>query len=937
MRKTIINTILLLLVILGSIFNTVVATSQVVFDKETVPQIYNNKTAYIPTVEMSVLDQKKMIDEKEDFSTFPRPFKFGHLHKVNLTLNNSGKWNTLPNGDKVWQLKIYAPQANTININYKKFDLPIGAKLYVYNEPTKDVLGPFTHKNEKPNQAFATGFTKGEYCIIEYHEPFNHKGKGVVEINGIVHGYKSINDIITETFKTIGSSGPCNYDVGCSLGNGWENQIKSVAMVLTEDNTGGCTGTLINTTANNCDPYLLTADHCFPNDNPGDFLNNFFMFNYDSPTPVCPGINQSPGPTNQIVHGCTVVAKSGYEGDNVDFCLLRLATNPIEFYDVYYSGWDRRNIPATGAVGIHHTSSDVKKIAVDNDPISSSNDDMYWWVRWDLGTSEGGASGSAVFDIDSKRILGQLSGGFAACNGNISNEGEEDFGKIYYGWDKVGPLPTEQLQPWLDPINSGELFIDGNACAVNLEAAFSPENNDELIFCAPSTLKLQDTSKGIPTSWSWTFSGAGVTPTSSNEQNPIITLNSNGTLVATLEVTNTNGSTSVTQSYPVSFYTCIENNLCLSPDETIPDADEIGLSSSIGIFQSNNIADISIDVDISHPYVADLIITIEHNNTKVRLLSRPNQPVSDCFEEDIMATFSDQATIEAHTMCDSSSPTISGLVIPFNSLSAFKNMNPNGTWTLNIVDVSQSDEGVLNSWCINLSTIDELDNCAGLNCSNYQFKIFLEGPYNTTTGEMTTTLNTNNLIPLAQPFNLAPYNYNGSESVVGLPSTDIVDWVLVQARDASNWNTVAESRACFVLKDGTLMDTDGSLGVNFSTLTTGTNYRFAIYHKGHLGVLTSADISAGSTNVYDFTTSQTMAEGMQQTKQTGSVFALYAGDFDNNGVINNQDFNLWSVNPAAVNAYQHYEADLNGTVNNLDYNLWTINRSKVGDLSIQLP
>ncbi len=221
--------------------------------------------------------------------------------------------------------------------------------------------------------------------------------------------------------------------------------------------------------------------------------------------------------------------------------------------------------------------------------------------------------------------------------------------------------------------------------------------------------------------------------------------------------------------------------------------------------------------------------------------------------------------------------------------------------------------------------------------SSFNFKLFLEGPYDDTSGEMTTALHSGNLIPLSQPFNVAPYNYNGSESVVGIPSADIVDWILIQARDRNNWDLVIESQACFLLKDGSLMDINGNNGIRFFNLNNGSDYRFAIYHKGHLGVLSAADISAGSTAIYDFSSSSTMAQGIQQTKSIGGVHVLHSGDYDNNGVVNNLDFNLWNSDAAAVNAYEHFDGDCNGVVNNQDFNLWNVNKSKVGETSIYLP
>jgi PKD repeat protein len=70
---------------------------------------------------------------------------------------------------------------------------------------------------------------------------------------------------------------------------------------------------------------------------------------------------------------------------------------------------------------------------------------------------------------------------------------------------------------------------------------------------ALAKISLFDSSLGFPSAWSWTFSGAGVSPTSSTEQNPMITYSSNGTIVAKLVAINSAGrSVEKTINIPVS-------------------------------------------------------------------------------------------------------------------------------------------------------------------------------------------------------------------------------------------------------------------------------------------------------------------------------------------------------------------------------------------------
>lgn len=63
-------------------------------------------------------------------------------------------------------------------------------------------------------------------------------------------------------------------------------------------------------------------------------------------------------------------------------------------------------------------------------------------------------------------------------------------------------------------------------------------------------------------------------------------------------------------------------------------------------------------------------------------------------------------------------------------------------------------------------------------------KVFLEGPF--AGSDMQTKLNNEELIPLNQPYNIALWNYPGSESVLAIPNNDVVDWILVELRNATD-------------------------------------------------------------------------------------------------------------------------------------------------------
>jgi hypothetical protein len=200
-------------------------------------------------------------------------------------------------------------------------------------------------------------------------------------------------------------------------------------------------------------------------------------------------------------------------------------------------------------------------------------------------------------------------------------------------------------------------------------------------------------------------------------------------------------------------------------------------------------------------------------------------------------------------------------------------------------------------------------------------KVYFEGLLNGST--MRTDLLTKNLLPKQQPFNTSPWNYAGSESVINFPA-NVSDWVLVVARHSDGM--ILAKKAAFIRNDGVLLNIDGTEGIAMANLMG--DVFISIHHKSHIAVMSNTAIT--SNVLYDFTSSQSQAKGSLQQKLLGTSWSVYSGDFDQNGLNNNLDFNLWKQKGAAVNQYLNVDGDGNGIVNNLDINLWMRNRSKVG-------
>ena len=409
----------------------------------------------IDLLEMVAVDVKHLLKEdKKQEQAGKLPYRFGKKIEVDVSLQNAGTWQTLSSGDRIWKLKIRSRGALSINLIYTSFFMPEGATFHIYNETKTHVIGAFTSENNKPGKGFATGLVKGEACILEYFEPFTHRNEGIINISQVIHGYRDAFKQTGSQRKTgYGASGGCNNNVNCSVGDDWQDEKRSVALIVIGG--GACTGALINNTSEDKTPYFLTANHCYDAsvDKGVSASSWVFYFNYESPTCANEDV-----PKNQSISGASLIARAV----DTDFCLLELTSMPPASYDVYYAGWSRVTTGITQTVGIHHPQVDIKKISFSNTAPTFINgrrvvsvSSFYGWeVYWDDGITEGGSSGSPLFDQNG-RIIGQLLAGTGQCVSGISS-----YGALSESWSRSSSSAS-RLQDWLDPAGTDPMTLNG--------------------------------------------------------------------------------------------------------------------------------------------------------------------------------------------------------------------------------------------------------------------------------------------------------------------------------------------------------------------------------------------------------------------------------------------------------------------------------------------
>jgi len=208
------------------------------------------------------------------------------------------------------------------------------------------------------------------------------------------------------------------------------------------------------------------------------------------------------------------------------------------------------------------------------------------------------------------------------------------------------------------------------------------------------------------------------------------------------------------------------------------------------------------------------------------------------------------------------------------------------------------------------------------NIAEVELTAYLEGPYSG--GSMSTTLNSNGSLPLSQPFNVAPWNYAGDESVTSIPNANIVDWILMEVRNAvdaesATSGTMIFCQAAFILNDGSIVDLDGTSNLEFNVHNNYNNF-VVIYHRNHLGIMSAEDLShSGWVYSLDFTTGSGQSYNSGQ-KDLGGVWGMFAGNADGDGEVHQDDIsNIWSVQ-TGENGYFSGDMDMNSEVNNQDKN-----------------
>lgn len=216
-----------------------------------------------------------------------------------------------------------------------------------------------------------------------------------------------------------------------------------------------------------------------------------------------------------------------------------------------------------------------------------------------------------------------------------------------------------------------------------------------------------------------------------------------------------------------------------------------------------------------------------------------------------------------------------------------------------------------------------LVNVGGSSAISLDLKVFLEGPFDGTM--MDPDLYGAGFLPLAQPYNAAPWNYTGTESVAAIPDPNVIDWILVELRDAADAGsatpaTTVARQACFLLADGSVVAIDGSSMPEFG-ITIANNLFVVIWHRNHLAIMSANPLpEAGGVYSYDYSTGATQVYGgiLGHEELVPGIWGMRGGDGDSDGQVGNPDkVDVWTVDAGSA-GYLFGDFNLDGQANNPD-------------------
>ena len=374
-------------------------------------------------------------------------------------------WQTLGDGSQRAAISVRAAGAKSVRLGLLVKALPGTARLRVYRQSHPDDLVEVAgqtvlqliERNVQAGDTTEAAHTwwspvvSGEEATLEVELPPGVSPAAVsFAVPRVLHVYVDSAQLDAEAARDQAAdlakaTLACNQDASCQ--SALTNTANAVARMTFVEGNGGyfCTGTLLNNAAQDGTPYFITANHCIATQTVASTLQTDWFYRAErcGSTALSSAAQSRKGGAALLFTTATT-----------DATLLRLNDAPPAGTNLL--GWNA-SAPTDpiDVIGLHHPKGDLLKYSVGRlagfinctptgnnglNCVTGNGNSGHVRADWSSGTTEGGSSGSGLFNSKGQ-LVGTLTGGNARCGGAGGSS-------VYGRFDKSFAMG---MSKWLSP------------------------------------------------------------------------------------------------------------------------------------------------------------------------------------------------------------------------------------------------------------------------------------------------------------------------------------------------------------------------------------------------------------------------------------------------------------------------------------------------------
>jgi hypothetical protein len=325
----------------------------------------------------------------------------GYIAQTPVLPRHAGLWENDARGRWVYAFEFTSPDAAFLRVRFGE-DLDESLLLYIYDPVSGATFGPY-ERHQLARTDFWSTIIFGDSIGVEVIAPGDAPPPPPPDAPFVNHGYVPFGDM---------ARGCVHRDVSCEPT--WQGPADAVCVLATVNMSGGistfCSGALMNRSANDGSPIVMTANHCLGSQGAAGPTSYIWFWQSDACNGSLPAMNTLPRSDGSLMlkrHSPS------------DWNIVGLYEPPAAAYYMGFSAgyWD----DGASATGIHHPGGDFKRIAFG----TKTDDDVgifcdqngqncfeaaTWEVDFSLGFTIPGSSGSPIMS-GVGIVRGTLTGG----------------------------------------------------------------------------------------------------------------------------------------------------------------------------------------------------------------------------------------------------------------------------------------------------------------------------------------------------------------------------------------------------------------------------------------------------------------------------------------------------------------------------------------------